>query len=109
MGEPIKSAADFFAAAALAEQELALPDGRAIRIRELSVLQRAEFLTVQRERSSEVPAWLCVQGCYSPEGFRLFADDDAGQLMLSSPRLVEYASLAILRLSGLLGGKQGNA
>lgn len=105
----MKTAAEFFTAAALAQERVPLPDGGAVVIRELSALQRAEFARVQATERETVAAWLASQACMSDDGFRLFSDDDVGQLMVSSPRFVEHVALNVMRLSGLTkDAKPGN-
>ena len=110
MSGQLTNAAAFFGAATLAERDVQLPDGLSIKVRELSILQRAEFSHQAKEDPSKLGAWLCVQACLDEHGFRMFADDQVGELMLKSPRLVEHVARAVMRLSGLAKDDEaGNA
>lgn len=104
----MRSAEDFLTAAALQTRDVPLPGGGSVRVRELSVLQRSEFRNRSKEDPHAAGAWIVEQCCLDERGFRLFADGQVGELMVSSPRIVEHVSLAILQLSGLIGGTGGN-
>lgn len=105
-----ETAADFLAAAALAVRDVPLPDGRSIRVRELSVLARAEFSRTVAEDRSKAGAWVVAQSCLDSRGLRLFSDEQVGELMISSPRFVEFLAGEILKFSGLVkDGAPGNA
>jgi len=106
MSGQLTNAAAFFAAATLAESDVHLPDGLTVRVRELSILQRAEFSRKAKEDPVEAGAWLCAQACLDSQGFRMFADDQVGDLMLGSPRLVEHVAWAVMRLSGMSKGDE---
>lgn len=108
MSGQLRTAEDFFTAAALAEQDVPLPGGKSVRARELSVLQRAEFARRSNEDPQAAGAWLVAVSCIDHQGFRMFTDEQAGDLMLKSPRIVEHVALAVMRLSGLIRGDAGN-
>lgn len=103
MSGQLTTAADFYNAAALGERDVPLPGGQTVRVRELSVLQRAEFSRRTKEDAHAAGAWLVEQSCIDGQGFRMFPDGAAGDLMLKSPRVVEHVAVAVMRLSGLLG------
>lgn len=109
MGARIESADDFLRFAGLATQDVPLPDGRSVRVQELSVLQRAEFARLVAEDRTQAGAWLVAQACVNSLGGRVFTDEQVGSLMASSPRFVEHVAEAVMRFSGLLKDGQGNA
>lgn len=105
MAARVESAAAFFAASVLAVQDVPLPDGKVLQIRELSVGQRAEFSRAVAKDRDQAGAWVVAQCCLTPSGARLFEDDDIPGLMASSPRFVEFLAGEILKFSGLVKDK----
>lgn len=110
-GERINDPGAFFRVATLVERDVPVPGGPLVRVRELSVELRSEFSRQSRENPGTVASWLLSVSCLRDNGMLLFSPEDIQQLQASSPRIVEYLSLEIMRLSGLLpaaGGGEGN-
>lgn len=104
----------------LVHEDIEVPAwGRTVRVREMTVRERTGFeLAVYRSKvtGTELRSEIVVRTCTDPAtGARLFPDDDAGMLAVTSAKVLQPLYLAALRLSGLTDeeaqdlGKAGGA
>lgn len=91
------------AALAVKTGSVALPSGEEVKIRELTIHERGEFVERVRSTPKTLGAWIVAQGCIGADGKRLLSDDDAAALEAGSPAVIDMIGSAILRLSGLAG------
>jgi len=93
-------------AASLATDTVILPSGAVVRIRELSLSQRTAFAARSQKDPPSIGAWLIAASCIDESGVPLLTEAEvlaAGDTL--SGQVMECLALAIMRLSGLIAGK----
>lgn len=92
------------AALAVKTGSAVLPSGEEVKIRELTIYERGEFVERVRTNPKTLGAWIVARGCIdSKDGTRLLSDEDAAALEAGSPAIIDAIGSAILKLSGLAG------
>lgn len=102
MSGRIVSAAAFLAAAVLKEEDVPLGNGQFVRIREMNVVQRAEFSERSKTNAKTVSPWLVATVVIDENGNPFLSPDDVALMQQASPELLEKIGLASMRQSGLL-------
>lgn len=106
MSQAIADVASLFAAAALRTKVVSIR-GTDVRIRELSVAARDEFLTAHSESRSEGVAVLLFNSVLDADGNQMLTHDQARELVGQSSAFVEPLIKEIIEFSGL-GEDQGD-
>jgi hypothetical protein len=96
------------AALAVKTGSVALPTGEEVRIRELTIAERGEFVERVRTTPKTLGSWLVGVGCIDKDGNRLLSDEDSSALEAGSPAVIDAIGSAVLKLSGL-GAKDDDA
>lgn len=99
------SLSDLLAAAAVKVVEVEL-HGLTIRIRELTVEARAEFLRAHGVSVTAATAALLRYAVVGADGAPLLDEESAAQLASGSAALVQDLTSEILKVSGLSGGNE---
>jgi len=95
-------ASDFLALAALKRDTVEIC-GQTVHVRELSVAERAKFLSIVDSDPNGAPSYL-VQTCtVGEDGSPMFSEADAAALSASSPHIVDKVAAAIMKVSSVEG------
>lgn len=99
---------DFLALAALKRSTVSV-DGNTVHVREMSVAERAKFLSMADKDAALAPAFL-VQSCaINEDGSQMFTEKDAAALAASSPRIIDAVATAVMEISRIRGDDDPNA
>ena len=96
----IKTAAELLQVAALRTRTITVRDVQ-VRIRELSVRARQEFIDTAKGGAAQAGAWLVEKCVIDDTGMPIFTSEDSKALAEASPEVVDSIAGAVLEISGL--------
>jgi len=97
-------ASDFLALASLRRSTVDV-GGKTLNIREMSVRERAEFLSISDKTAALVPPFLVKTCVLNEDGSQMFSEADAKALAESSPGIIDQVATAVMELSRLNAGE----
>jgi hypothetical protein len=76
-------------------------DAGVVRVRELSISARSEFLKVAKDTPEKISAWLVANCAIDENGKLLFGNARLAEIENASPELIEQIAKGVIDLSGL--------